>query len=932
MFFFCVAARPAQTPVRGAPGTLLGLVMDPSGALVPGAEIHVERRGRAMGRPSNVMSDAMGNYAVTLAPGVYDVTFVSPGFEPLVRTVRIGADGGVVQFNAKLVIATAAEQVMVDANGNSTGADANQSALVLGEKELSVLSDDDATFQQQVLALAGADPLSPAGVYVDGFSGGAIPPKQSIRQIRINQNPFSAQYPEVGFGRVEVFTRPGTAKLHGHLQFTATGDALNTRNPFPYPPAAQPPYLILLSRGNLSGPLGKKTSVFVASTYNDVQNNSVIHALATDTSNAPYSAIVSSPTTNTDESVRLDRLLAPNNTLTARYEVNHTSETDCGLAGCATQASNGQEPAAVSSQILPSEAYDSGSTAQTLQLTDSQTMGKSRVLDTRFQWIRVRLLQTPLSTAATLNVNGYFNGGGSPAQRLEDHTDRTEFQEYFQWDSGKQFLRMGGRYRGLRDANLNTAGYNGAYTYSPNATGTVTALANYNAGAPSQFTITTGTPSAVVYTGDLALFAEDEWKARENVTLDFGFRLESQSGVPDHFDPAPRVGASWAIGQTAKRPAIVVLRAGFGLFYDRFAAANLLTAIRQQSGTVQQSYVFTLSGTTPAQCIAGPVPSCPNSTSTPTLYDIDPQLRTQYQTAAGVTAERSFGPWLHMAVYYMHYQGSHDDLSRNINAPLPGTFVPGQPNSGVRPLGGTQNIYQFTSEGSHHTNQVFGNTQMTVSKRITLFTYTTYANDVGDNNGATSFPSNQYRIADDTGRRAVARERAFFGGSMQLPWGISASPFVVFSSRQPFNITTGVDRNGDTIYNDRPSFATAASPAGSVYKTAYGTFNASPVTGETIIPVNYANGPRFNYTQIEFSKTVTFGPRPVAVAKAAPKPPRYSLSCNAEIDNVFNHTNAGIPVGVLTSPDFGKSLALNGTFIGSPNANRMVRLGLGLSF
>ena len=56
-------------------------------------------------------------------------------------------------------------------------------------------------------------------MFIDGFTGGRMPPKQSIREIRVNQNPFSSEYDRVGFGRIEVFTKPGSDHYHGQTSF-----------------------------------------------------------------------------------------------------------------------------------------------------------------------------------------------------------------------------------------------------------------------------------------------------------------------------------------------------------------------------------------------------------------------------------------------------------------------------------------------------------------------------------------------------------------------------------------------------------------------------------------------------------------------------------------------------------------------------------------
>ena len=929
------AQKPSQT------GIFTGLVADPSGAIIPGAVVHVETHKPSKFTQPNTSTDATGHYTLTLPPGTYDVTVVFPGFTPFVATV-IARAGATSHLNAALVIATESEQVNVTP-GTSTSAADNKSALVFGTAELATFSDDDATFQQQLQAIAGGDPTQPSSIYVDGFSGGQMPPKDSIREVRINQNPYSAQFQDLGFGRIEIFTKPGSDKLHGHFMAYSNDSALNTQNPFVGP---QPPYYMLILRGNISGPIGKKTSFFVNGLYNNQQNNSVINAAATQVSNAPLITTISSPTLSSDFTIRLDRQITQNNILTARYEVSHTALTD----GLTAPPSNTGPSAQAVPQTLQSEAFNSVNTTQTLQLSDTQNIGKNMIAETRFQYIRSRANQDPISNAPTVIVEGYFNGGGNSSQALHDNTDRTEFQEYVSIAHGQHFIRFGGRYRTIRDANLNTANYNGVFTFPDYATYEAAKPTPANptgsAGA-TQFNITTGQSSAVVFTGDLSLYADDEWKARKSLTLDFGFRVESQTAIPDHFDPAPRMGASWAIGQTDKHPAIVVLRSGLGIFYDRFSSSNILTAIRQQSGSIQPSYYQT----NPSFFCETSLSSCSASIAAlsaapPTLYNINPHLRSEYFLGTGLTAERSIGKIGSVTVNYLHLQADHQWISLNINAPLPGTFVYGVPNSGVRPLGGTQNIYQFSSNASSTTNMIFGNAQLHPTKKINLWAFLGNRYKNGDSGGATSFPTNQDHVAADYGRTAAATFRLFTGSDVTLPFGIIVDPFIAYLTRQPFNITTGTDLNGDTQYNDRPSFATAASPAASVYKTAFGTFNASPLPGEKIIPINYGNGPRYVYTELELRKQFRFGPLPATPAAPAAKPgpngklpppplppPRpYDLSFSAEADNVFNHTNLASPVGVLTSPEFGESLNLGSAFGGNPNANRRISLGAFFNF
>jgi hypothetical protein len=163
--------------------------------------------------------------------------------------------------------------------------------------------------------------------------------------------------------------------------------------------------------------------------------------------------------------------------------------------------------------------------------------------------------------------------------------------------------------------------------------------------------------------------------------------------------------------------------------------------------------------------------------------------------------------------------------------------------------------------------------------------------------------------------------------------------FLSSSASTPFNITTGTDLNGDTIYNDRPAFATAPTSSSILYNTKYGDFDANPQPGEKTIPINYGKGPAFAELDFGLGRAFKFGPRdpvpapppPPPGAKAPkgppPKPdPRYSLTFGLDAQNVFNDVNAGPPVGVLTSPQFGHSISLNSPYGGSSNANRVIML------
>jgi hypothetical protein len=616
LVFFCSGSTFAQTAaqssipptVQTGTGTIRGQVTDPSASAVVGASIIATAPdGTSLAATTN----RDGVFELKgVAPGKYTVEVIAKGFALYKNDAVQVAANQVQQLTIALTIEIEQQQVTV--TGDSGAVDVsptnNAGAIVINGAALDALPDDPDELQTDLTALAGPSAGPNGGqFYIDGFTAGQLPPKSAIREIRINQNPFSAQYDKVGYGRIEVFTKPGTDKWHGGFSVNGNDSALNTRNPFfnskeaagtPYPG-----YYSVQYSGNIGGPLSKKASFFFTEDIRDIHDLGIVNAQMVNPTTfavTPFSAAVPNPKTRYNIGPRLDYAVTKNNTLTVRYQYYRNDEINDGIVGFA----------------LPSQGYNSLSTEQTLQIGDTQIFGTKVVNETRFQWLHDESNQTPQSTAPSIVVPLAFTGGGNSGGLINDDTNQYEFQNYTSIQYTNHFLKFGARLRGSTDSNTSTGGFNGTFIF-PSVAAYIATLQ----GTPSanQFTVTANpanttlaaNPFARVGYVDVGLYVEDDWRIRPNITLSYGLRFESQNDIANHADWAPRLGFAWGIGGGGKTAPKTVLRAGFGVFYDRFLSADILEQDRL-NGTSLAEYVvpspnfFNAAPSTPPLLTPGP--------------------------------------------------------------------------------------------------------------------------------------------------------------------------------------------------------------------------------------------------------------------------------------------------------------------------------------
>jgi hypothetical protein len=918
----------------------------------------VELNGPAAQSKSTI-SDGNGAYSFSgLSLGTYSVVASAPQLSQP-EAVSITIKPGWQTLDLHLSVAQRMEQVTVqDTPGAavSTASADNVNSLVLTGQDLDALSDDPDDLQADLQALAGPS-AGPGGgsIYIDGFSSGELPPKSSIREIRINQNPFSPEYDKLGYGRIEILTKPGSDRYRATVNYNLGTRWWNSRNPYS---AEKAPFLLNEFEGNGGGPLGKRASFMVDAQRNVVDNGSISNGVVVDPSSLtamPFNSTVVTPQALTRVSPRVDYQLNDNNTLTFRYGITHAGITDAGIGAL----------------DLATRGYHEQYTNQTAQAGETIVLGNT-VNETRFQFYRAAIEQIANSNSPTVLVLGSFNGGGSQLGRSLDAQNNYELQNYTTTVHGAHTLRYGVRLRAATEDSVSPQNFNGTFTFGGGAlepilnaqnqielgsngaavVAPITSIERYRrtllfqslgysatqiralGGGATQFALTAGTPEFGVHQFDGSIFGGDEWRVKPQLTLNLGFRYEAQTNIHDWRDIAPRLGVAWAPGRNARSgKSNTVIRAGFGMFYQRFPLTELLTA-RRYNGAVQQQYVVNNPDFFPL------VPSAATLAgfqSPQVIQEIDSHMRAPYIMQSAVTVEQQLPGKTTAALTYTNSHGVHEFRSNDINAPLPGTYSPSVTGSGIYPFGNPNPIFLMQSDGLYNQSQVIANINARLSF-ASIFGFYVFNKAMSNTDGFSTFPANPYNSAGEYGPAITdVRHRFTVGGSLNFRWNIRLSPFVVAQTGMPFDITSGTDLFGTTIFNARPALATDPNRAG-VIPTSYGLLDPNPLPNETVLTRNSGRGPAQISLNLRVGKTIGFGsesggPKKSSVGGSTANinpgmaatgrgiggligqsttSRRYNLTISMSIRNLLNHTNPGPIIGDMTSPLFGRSTQIAG--------------------
>jgi outer membrane receptor protein involved in Fe transport len=736
---------------------LQGTLVDPSGAPVPGIAMTLTSSDLAR-RFESVTSEAGEFRFLSVVPGNYELRCEVSGFNPVRDKVRFSARGQ-QSLLVRLALNTLREEVSVPESDQALAPQAERNADAISVER--TMLDSLPVLDNNYLAALGRflDPGTPGGsgtaIVVDGMEmRNAGVTASAIQEIRINNNPYTVEYPRWSRRRIEIITKSSADAYHGTFNFLFRDYRLNARDALA---AARPQERRQIFEGSLFGPVGKSrnTSFLLSAARENEDLVAVVFARGV---GGAINENVNTPQRNSVASLRISHQFNDQQAMSWQYNFQDRWQNNIGVGGTTLAQAGAQARFREDEFIVNHRAVIS-----------PNLLSQARVLIGRY-WAPTRS-----NFAGTrLVVTDAFTGGGAQIDRLA-----TEFHGSITWlltqTVGKHTFKYGINVpdwsrRGLVDR----ANQTGTLSYA--------SVADFSANRPFAGVVQRGDPRSIFIEKNVGGFFQDEWQIRPGLSLAAGIRYDWQNYFGDHNNFAPRLAVAWAPGKKRK----TVVRTGAGYFFDRSGPGPIWDILRF-NGAQLRRYVF--SGLIPQDLTLIPT----------SVHRLEPdvQLPNTMQFSFGV--ERQVAKKTTLTLNYVGTRGVQQLRSRDANAPFPPDFA-------VRPNVAINVLRQIEAAGRVSGNALEINLRGDLGRRVNGMVQYVFGKTMADTGGVNWFPASSFAPSGEWGRADTDRRHQFnFLGTASLHRWASFGLSTSLLSGIPFNIVTGRDENRDGLALDRPA-------------------------------------------------------------------------------------------------------------------------------
>jgi len=797
---FAANATSAAAP---APPSVQGVVADATGAIVPGAEVDlVDPSGTVAG---SIHSDGEGNFQIS-APHAGNFTLVvsEPGFETVRTAVVIAAPAAVAGVKAAVVLPAlahvhivlpiAAVASTVRVNGDSSedlaAPDANHDSSVMTASDLKALpifDNDYATAMSSFLDQNVSD-SGGTGLMVDGVEANrATVSASAVQEIRINQDPYSAQYYWPGRGQMEIITKSTADHYHGQFNFLFRNSAMNAENALaPSKPFEQRQNY----EGHITGPIPHAPKSSFLGSFNRVvfDQDSVVSAVVAPTIPDPtgaFSANVYAPARDTEFSARVAHQFREGVSGYAQYSYQDSTAQNQGVGG----------------QTLAAAGYNNQYREDDFVAHLDQALNAVMVNQVSLVAERGLNRNTNVAEGPQINVSGDFVSGSAQTDS-EGSEFNVRVYDMLTWTKGRNLIKMGAGTPHIdRRAYDDNTDAQGTYTFAPTlaadgVTVLQTALQNYANNLPSAFTENTGVVHFIYHQQEMGAFVQDQIKINSRFQITPGVRYDWQNFLATRrLGFSPRVSFAWLLSEESK----TVIRGGGGIYYDRFGSGPLLDLARYGNGARRSVLVSLNPATLPTTgCV--PITNCLTLTAQPpSLAELAPNAKIPYQINYGISIERQLGEKATGVVSFYSARGIDSFRSVDINAPTP------QSGYTVRPDPAFGRIRQMQPEAFWDGSGLDISYRGRLNKYFTGFGRYSWAHYDSNTGGIGWFPENQYDPNDEWGRSNWDRRNRLGMYAMFQPESVFNLSAGIFANQgTPWTILTGTDKYGDDLFNTRP--------------------------------------------------------------------------------------------------------------------------------